>query len=427
MSDDPRVVITGVGVISALGIGIEAHWEALAAGRTGIDRITLFDPGEFDVQVAAEVKGFQPRKMVPQRKALKVMARDIQLATAAAELARVDCGLEPKEVEPERFGVVLGAGLIISDIEELAEAVVASRGEAGVYDSGRFGSSGREVMFPLWLLKHLPNMPASHISIFFNAQGPNNSITTACAAGLQAIGEATQIIQRGDADIMITGAVDSRIKPLNFIKTNSFGILARGGEARCRPYDRHRTGMVIGEGAAVLVIERADHARARSARILAEIAGYGSGAGPFRVLEPEPGACYGTRAMRRALQQAGVEAEALAAVFGSAVGARETDLAEARTLRQVLGDAASRVPVHSARGAYGHTWAASGALAAADAAHAITHGLLPPTAGFQEADPDIDLNVSAEARPLDGDAVLLNAHAFGGQDASLVIRRFVES
>ncbi len=273
-SSERRVVITGLGLISPLGIGPEPYWSALAAGHGGVRKIESFPVEGMPNNVAAEVSGFDPKALaIPKHrksltKSLKYMARDIQLAVAAAEMAVSDAGLADGGVDPTRFGVDLGAGLISSELDELAPAVDLATRPDGSFDFATYGSEGIKTITPIWLLKYLPNMLACHISILCDCQGPSNSITEAEAASNIAIGEAFRIIARGRADVMITGGADSKIHPLSFVRMALLDQMSRwDGEpgASCRPFDRRRSGWVPGEGAGILILEEREHALGRGA------------------------------------------------------------------------------------------------------------------------------------------------------------------
>jgi 3-oxoacyl-[acyl-carrier-protein] synthase II len=315
-----RVVITGLGLFSPLGVGPAATWSALAEGRSGTDQIRAFAVGDLPTDVGGEVKDFDdktwpklyalPKHLKALRKSLKYMARDIQLAVAAAEQAVLDAGLADGGVEPTRIGVDLGAGLISTELDELAEAINVASEPTGQFDYTVYGREGVPKIEPIWLLKYLPNMLACHISILGDCQGPSNTITEAEAASNVAIGEACRIIARGRADVMISGGADSKIHPLSIIRMSLLEQLShwRGDPARaCRPFDRARDGWVPGEGAGILILEEREHALARGARVYGEVLGFGSGcdAHPGGGLDPD-GA--GTEiAIRAALRDAGLK------------------------------------------------------------------------------------------------------------------------
>jgi 3-oxoacyl-[acyl-carrier-protein] synthase II len=267
-----RVVVTGFGAIAPNGLDAEAFWKSCLEGRSGVDRIQSFDAGEYPVSIAGEVRDFNARPFVRSPKSLKLMGRNIRFGVAAAKMAMQNAGLEESAPDPERFGVVMGSGIVPTDLEELAGAVEISLDENRKFDVRLFGEKGQKALFPLWLLKHLPNMVAAHISIENNAQGPNNTIVTACSASTQALGEAARIIERGDADVMLSGGADSRVDPLSVVAYALLGAVStaeRPPQQVSRPFDKDRDGFVLGEGAAVLVLESEEHARARGANSLA--------------------------------------------------------------------------------------------------------------------------------------------------------------
>ena len=262
-----RVVITGTGVVAPNGLGTDAFWKACLAGESGVQKIEAFDTGGFDVQSAGEVTGFKARDYVANRKSLKIMGRNIQFGVGAAKMAIENAGLDEVPPETERFGIVMGAGVVPTDVEEVGAALLRSVDDNNKLDLHKFGTDGQRMLHPLWLLKHLPNMVAAHISIQYAARGPNNTIVTACSAATQAIGEAYHIIERGDADVMITGGADSRIDPLSLVAYTLLGALTtsdREPTALSCPFDRRRDGFVLGEGAACLILESEEHAKARA-------------------------------------------------------------------------------------------------------------------------------------------------------------------
>ncbi len=255
-----RVVITGLGVVAPNGVGKEAFWSACVNGESGVRPIRTFDASAHPVRVAAEVPDFDVSPFIPpeHRKSLKIMGRAMRFGVAAAGLAARDSGLDLGREDPERVGVIMGSGLVPIDLPELGPVLKEACDESGRLHSDRLGRQGAEAIFPLWLLKYLPNMTAAHISMALNAQGPNNTIVTACAAGTQAIGEAFRLIARGDADVMFAGGADSRIDPLLLLAYTALGALSpahRPPQEVSRPFDAMRDGFVVGEGAGVLVLE----------------------------------------------------------------------------------------------------------------------------------------------------------------------------
>jgi 3-oxoacyl-[acyl-carrier-protein] synthase II len=423
-----RVVVTGFGALAPNGNTAESFWEATLKGKSGIGRIASFDVSGFPVQVAGEVKDFDPAKFVPNRKALKVMGRNIRLGVAASRMAMEHSGLLESPPASPRFGVVMGAGLVPTDVEEVAQAILASLDEQGRFDLRRFGTAGQKTLFPLWLLKHLPNMVAAHISIFHQAQGPNNTIVTACSASTQAIGEAMRIIERGDADVMLAGGADSRIDPLSLVAYTLLGALStssRPPEEASRPFDRDRDGFVLGEGAACLVLESEDHAKARGATIYAECAGYGSSFDAFAVTQPEPDGRGAVQSMSEALKDARLGPGDIDYISAHGTSTLLNDLAETVAVKKLFGERARQVPISSIKSMIGHLIGAAGALEALVSVLAIRDGVVPPTINYRTPDPQCDLDyVPNEAREMRVRTVLSNSFGFGGQNAALVIREY---
>ena len=417
-----RLVITGIGIVSPLGLSAEEHFNALVSGTCAIAPISLFEAGDFPAGFAAEVKGFRANKFVKNRKSIKIMARDIRLAVAAAALAAKDAGISDGTGDPELFGVSIGAGLIPTELDELAAAVSVSLDGQGHFDLAKYGREGLANLFPLWLLKYLPNMLNSHISIENDAQGPNNCITSGNASGLLAIGEAARVIERGQADIMLAGGAESKIHPLSLVRLHMQGKLSTAGdlaEKGPQPFCKNRSGLVVGEAGAIVVIEEAGHAAARGARIYAEVTGFGSSCGGHLANDLDAGALAATYAMQAALGDARLDTADVDAVFADASGLPE-DAAEATAIAGVLGKGKA---VTTTRAAAGHTMAASGALDFAAACMALHRGVLPGTFGTRET-ADIPVDIVEEAREETLNAFLVNAFSFGGQTASIAVKRY---
>jgi len=420
-----RVVVTGIGVISPLGLSREEFWTNLCANASGVAPITLFDASALPTRIAAEVKGFDPKKYVEKRKSLKVMMRDMQFAIAAAKEAMEDCRVEPAQCDPARVGVVFGAGMISIDLDDLAPAIEQSRGSDGAFDLVRFGREGIQRLYPLWLLKQLPNMLASHVSIIYNAQGPSNTITTGCSASAHAIGEAFRIVSRGGADMVITGGASSCVTPLKLIRYHKLGVLSKRNESpekASRPFDALRDGFVIGEGAGILVLEEIERARARGAHIYAELVGYGSSvdirSGPNRTVEASSKA----RAMEAALSDAGVAASAIRYISAHGNSIPFTDALETAAIKEVFGEGAYAVPVSSIKGNVGDLGPASGALGLIAAVLAIERGTIPCTMNYEVKDPECDLDYVPQPRRASISHALCNSFDFMGQNVSLVLR-----
>src|SRR5437879_4365607 len=301
-----RVVVSGVGVVAPNGVGKEAFWSACCDGKSGVGPIRAFDASKHPVKVAAEVPEFDftPYIRAEHRKTIKIMSRAMRFGVAAACLAAKDSGLDFDREDPERVGVVMGTGLVPVDLAELAPALIDSCDENSRLQPDRLGEKGNGAVFPLWILKHLPNMVASHISLALNAQGPNSTITTACAAGTQAVGEGLRLIARGDADLVVAGGADSRTDTLLLLAYGALGALSpanRDPAEVSRPFDAERDGFVLGEGAGVLMLEEMERAKRRGAVIYAEVLGLGSSFDAYSVTKPEPSARGAARAIEWAL------------------------------------------------------------------------------------------------------------------------------
>jgi 3-oxoacyl-[acyl-carrier-protein] synthase II len=423
-----RVVITGLGAVAPNGADVNSFWDACLAGRSGVQKIESFDVGAFPVQIAGEISGFDPLAYLKNRKSLKIMGKNIQFAVAAAHMAMEDSGLDTSTIDPARFGVTVGSGLVPTELEELGDAVAHSLDDSGAFAVARFGAAGQKRLSPLWLLKHLPNMVAAHISIIHGAQGPNNTVTTACSAATQAIGEAQRIIERGDADIMLTGGADSRIDPLSLVAYSLLGAVSvshRPPEQVSRPFDRNRDGFVLGEGAGMLVIETEEHARKRGATIIAEIAGYGSAFDAFAITGPHPEGRGAAQAMERTLADAGVSPDGVDYVSAHGTSTQLNDRMETLAAKTVFGEHAASIPMSSIKSMIGHLIGASGALECIVSALAIRDNVVPPTINLEMTDPECDLDyVPNEAREMQVRCVLSNSFGFGGQNASLLLREF---
>lgn len=425
MMNKRRVVITGLGVLAPGAIGKDSFWELLSQGRSGIGPISLYNMDHFRLQAGGEVKDFEPKKFIENRKALKMMARDIQLAVAAANLVMEDSKLAEQKPDPTRFGVSLGAGLINTSIQELSFAIRESINEKGKFDIQKYGREGMNALTPLWMLKYLPNMLSCHSSIIYDAQGPSNTVTTGCAASTQAIGEAFRIIERGSADVMLAGGAESKLDPLNWARFEMLGLLTKNGkspEKIVRPFDRDRDGFVLGEAGAMLILEEFDHAKKRGAPIYGEMRGYGSTANASPLLNKKVDHRSQQNAIEKALSDAGEKS--LSYIQAHGLGTRDGDLLETKAIKGCFGEAGTRIPVSSTKGATGYIGAASGALGVITALLAMKNSQIPPTLNFENPDPECDLDVvSNTARTCQIETVLINTFGLGGQNASLVVKK----
>lgn len=444
------VAITGLGVVSAFGVGADAFWEGLTAGQCAIGRPAALDMGGFSCQFAAEAPALMMKDHLPKhyRKFARVMARDIELAVVAANEAAASAKLGTEEdgdraYAPHRLGTHVGAALIAPEIPELARAMHAAADEAGDWDMGRWGEVGMGQLTPLWMLKYLPNMLACHVSILHQAKGPSNTITAGEASGLLSIGEAMRVIERGDADASLAGSGDSRVNHLAIERLRLIGRLAETramGEvdpaAVVRPFSADATGSVPGEGAALVVLEKPEAARARGARAYANLLGFGAAQAVPRVLEGGAPVMAGlgssaggwvdglddalAQAIGRALRDAGVDAADIDAVFCHGAGEAVLDEAEARALHAVFGEHASGVELCFLSSMLGETMAAGGSLLLAAAALALRHQSLPARVNAGSSREDLCAGASP-GRPAKLGRVLVCTHALGGQCAALVV------
>jgi 3-oxoacyl-[acyl-carrier-protein] synthase II len=425
-----RVVVTGLGVVAPNGVGKEAFWSACVNGRSGVGPIRTFDASKHPVQIAAEVPEFDVTPFVPpvHRKSLKIMGRAMRFAVGGAGLAVQDSGLDLQREDPERVGVIMGTGLVPVDLPALIPALVESCDENGQFQAARLGERAGNALFPLWILQYLPNMVAAHISMALNAQGPNSTITTACSAGTQAVGEAFRLIARGDADLMLAGGADSRLDPLLLLAYTALGALSRASRPPAevsRPFDRQRDGFVLGEGAGVLVLEELERARRRGAVIYAEVLGLGTSFDAYSVTKPHPEARGAARAIEWALREAQVDPHDIDYINAHGTSTRLNDLMETQAVKRVFGERARRLPLSSIKSMVGHLIGAAGAVEAVALALTLRHGVLPPTINQTHPDPECDLDyVPNEARDVRVRTAVSTSFGFGGQNAALVMRQF---
>ncbi len=425
-----RVVVTGVGMVAPNGIGKEAFWTACKNGLSGVKPIRSFDASGHPVRVAGEIHDFDAAPYMPpsQRKSLKIMGRAMRFAVGAATLAVRDSGLQLDAEDHEQDGVVMGTAVDPKDIPENTPTLVQSAGSDGQLQLPRLGQNGASALFPLWILRYLPNMVAAHISLALNAQGPNSTITTACAAGTQAVGEAFRLIARGDAELVVCGGADSRIDPLMILAYTALGALSRSDRPASqvsRPFDRYRDGFVLGEGAGVLILEELERAKKRRAEIYAEVLGLGSSFDAYAATKPDPQARGAARAIKSALKESRIDAKEIDYINAHGTSTRLNDLMETVAVKQVFGDGARALPLSSIKSMVGHLIGAAGAVEAASLALTLRDGVLPPTINLQEPDPECDLDyVPNSAREMKVNTGISTSFGFGGQNAALVMRRF---
>ena len=421
-----RVVVTGIGVVSPNGIGRQAFGEAIVEGRSGVSFIESFDTTGLAIRIAGEVKDFDVMPFLGEhKKNVKLMSRAVRFAVGAAGLAVEDAGLETSKLDPSRFGICMGTGITPVDVGELVGPITRAMRPDGSFDLGEFSMARAESIFPLWLLQHLPNMAAAHISILHHAMGPNNTIVTACAAGTQAVGEAFRLIARGDADVVLAGGCDSRLDPHLLVAYHAMKAVStsvRPPAEVSRPFDGERDGFVLGEGAAVLVLESLRRARRRKATIYAEVTGYGSSFDAYGITRPEPDGKGAAIAMTAAMREAHVDPADIDYINAHGTSTRLNDLMETVAVKRVFGHRATTIPLSSQKSMVGHLIGASGALEAAATAMSLQRGVIPPTINQATPDPDCDLDYvpnTAREQPLR--TAISNSFGFGGQNASLVM------
>ncbi len=426
---DRRVVVTGLGMVTPVGLDVESTWESLREGRGGVGPISLFDAGTFPTRIAAELKDFRlARDLGDDAARWSRHGRNTQVALAAASQAVGHAGLLDGEgPDPSRFGVYLGSGEGQQDFPRFVDLMFRSRSDDGV-DTGRFTELGLGLLDPLQEAEQEPGTPSGHLASAFGARGPNLACLTACAASAQAIGEATEVIRRGSADVMLAGGVHSMIHPFGltgFVLLTAMSTRNGEPDRASRPFDRDRDGFVIGEGGAVLVLEELGHARARGATIYGEVAGHASTADAFRLTDSHDEGRGAVAAMRLALQDARLNPEDVDYINAHATRTKTNDSVETLAIKRALGDSARRVQVSSTKSMTGHLIAAGGAVEAIACLLAIRDGVLPPTINLEHPDHDCDLDyVPNAARERSIDVAMSNSFGFGGQNTALVLRRF---
>src|SRR5579875_1139125 len=408
VAEDP--VITGIGAITPLGHGAQETWRRLAAGESGVAAITHFDASALPVRIAAEVKGFDPAALLDQKR-LRRSARFSQLAVAAAREAVRDAALAVAPIA-ERVGVIVNTA--VAGVPETAANVQALLG------------CGPRAVSPYYVPATIANMPACEVSMELGAHGPVSASALACASGNAALLEARRLILAGEADVMIAGGTDAGIAPVMFAGLARMGAMSQRNDEpqrASRPFDADRDGFVFGEGAVLLVVESAAHARARGARAYGTLAGGALTADAFHISAPEPSGEHAARAIRLALERTGTAPADLDYVCAHGTGTPANDAIETRALRAALGSAAESVPISSPKSMLGHLIAAAGSLSAMVCLLAMRDGLLPPTINLERPDPRCDLDyVALEARPAEVRTALVNAFGFGGQNCVIVLR-----
>jgi 3-oxoacyl-[acyl-carrier-protein] synthase II len=409
-----RVVITGIGLVTPVGIGVEETWQALCSGRSGIGPITQFDATAYTARIAGEVKGFEPTRWIEAKEARSI-DRFIQFAIAAADLAVKDSGLEIKPEIEERVGVFVGAGLGGVNVIERTHSALLEKGP-------RHGFS------PYFVPAIIVNLAPGQISIRQRAKGPNMSHVSACSTGAHSIGEAARTIERGDADAMIAGGTEATVQPLGvggFCAMRALSTRNEEPTRASRPFDAERDGFVIAEGAGIVVLEELEFARQRGARIIAELAGYAATADAHHITAPSPDGEGAQRCMRLCLRDAGLSPTDVGYVNAHGTSTKYNDATETAAIKKVFGDHARKLAISSTKSMTGHLLGAAGGIETAFAALAVARGVLPPTINYEHPDPECDLDyVPNQAREIRTEAAISNSFGFGGTNACLAVKRF---
>ncbi len=420
-----RIVVTGVGVINPLGNDVPSMWSGLNEGKSGVTRTTIFDASRFPTKISAEVKNWDIAQVGEDPQFWQFRGRHTKFAVGAAKQAIGQSGVLDTVKDPRRFGVYMGSGEGNQDFYTFASMMATALDDNGNLDLLRFTQAGLDTLNPVKELEQEPSMPVGHIAALFNAQGPNANCLTACAASSQAIGEATEIIRRGEADVMLSGGTHSMIHPFGVTGFNLLTALSENNddpEGASRPFDRLRDGFVLGEGAAMVVLEELQHARKRGAHIWGEIIGYGSTADAYRITDIHPEGRGAISCMRMALDDAGLNPEQIHYVNAHGTSTTVNDKVETRACREVFGQYAMNVPVSSTKSMMGHLIAAAGATELIVCLLAIRDNILPPTINYQNPDPLCDLDyVPNEARDAQCRVALNNSFGFGGQNITLIV------
>jgi 3-oxoacyl-[acyl-carrier-protein] synthase II len=410
---DRRVVVTGVGLVSPLGIGTEDTWKGLVEGRSGAGPITLFDASAHACRIGAEVKGFEPTTYV-EKKDVKKMDRFIQFAIAAAEMAMADAGWAVDPENRDRTGVYVGSGIGGFATIEREHSTLVERGPSRVS--------------PFFIPACIVNLASGWISIRTGAQGPNSATATACTTSAHAVGDSFRLIQRDDADVMIAGGSEAAITPLGVAGFAAMRALTtRNDEPQraSRPFDRDRDGFLIGEGAGILVLEELEHAKKRGAKIYCELVGYGMSADAFHISSPCENGSGAIRVMQRAMKDAKVDASEVGYVNVHGTSTPAGDIAELNAIKAVFGEHAKKLAISSTKSMTGHLLGAAGGVEAGISALAIQRGVLPPTINHENPDPACDLDVVPNvAREVKLKYALSNSFGFGGTNGALVFKRF---
>ncbi len=408
-----RVVITGIGIISPIGLDKEQFWNSLAAGKSGIDHVASFDVSQYPCRIAGEILDFDPTLYMEKREAKKV-DRFTQFGVAAALLAWQDAGLERRAVERHDAGVLVGSG--IGGIKTIEEQLEILR------------TKGPRRVSPYLVPALIANMASGYISILLKLRGPNSTVVTACATSTHAIGDACHIIRRGDAAVMVAGGAEAAISHLAFAGFCAARALSTSNDQpqrASRPFDLKRDGFVMGEGAGVVILESLEHALARKARIYGEVIGYGMSGDAYHITAPDPGGAGAFLSMQKALQSANIQPEDVGYINAHGTSTEFNDKIETMAIKKIFGDHAYKIPVSSTKSMTGHLLGAAGAVELIATLLSMQHDMIHPTINYENPDPDCDLDyVPNKARDHKFDTALSNSFGFGGTNATLVVQRY---
>ena len=423
-----RVVITGLGAATPCGLNVRETWDALCKGKSGIARISLFDASSFPTTIAGEVKGLDIRKWQQLSESFADIGRNSLFALEAAAEAMNDAGLKRNPESPRRTGVYFGAGDGGYDFREYASIVTSATDESQNVVPSRYLSKSQSYLKAQSVMEQEPYQVINHLAEHFGVMGPVSNCLTACAASSQAIGEAVEIIRRGEADVMISGGAHSMIHPLGLAGFNLLTALSTRNEEpqkASRPFDKNRDGFVLSEGAGVLILEELEHAKKRGANIYAEFMGYGGSADAFRLTDPHPDGRGAVQAIQLALKDAGMSPQEVDYINAHGTSTELNDMIETLSVKKVFGAHARKIPMSSIKSMLGHMIAAAGAVELVASALTIRDGIIPATINYETPDEACDLDyVPNHARKAPVRSVLSNSFGFGGQNITLVIRRY---
>ncbi|MFA6320852.1 MAG: beta-ketoacyl-ACP synthase II [Candidatus Omnitrophota bacterium] len=413
-----RVVVTGLGAVTPVGCTIEEFWKSLLEGRSGVKRLACFDPSNFTAKIAAEIKNFDPSPYLSPKE-IKRMDRFVQFAVCSAKMAMADSGMQLDKEDRNRIGVLVGSGIGgLHTVEAEHRQYIALGPEKGPSRISPF-------LIPMLIV----NMASGQTSITLGLKGPNSAVATACATANHAIGDAMRIIQRGEADAMVCGGSEAAITHMGFGGFCALKALSTGyndqPEKACRPFDKNRDGFIMGEGAGVVILEEAEHAMKRNAKIYCELIGYGMSGDAYHMTAPDPEGDGGVRSMTAAIKDAGIKPQDVDYINAHGTSTYFNDMIETKAIKKTFGDHAKKVAISSTKSVTGHLLGAAGGVELIASTLAIKEGIIPPTINYETPDPECDLDyVPNEPRQAKVKVIMSNALGFGGHNATLVAKKF---